>query len=361
MNNDYYQTLGVERNASEDDIKKAFRKLAHKYHPDKQGGDEAKFKEVNEAYGVLGNSKKRAEYDAYGRTFNGGGAPGGQPGGQGFGGFDFSDFAQQGGFGGVEFDLGDVFGDLFGGGRRQRTPRGRDISIDIELSFKESIFGVERRVLLAKVSTCTTCDGTGAKDKDDLITCAACNGAGKIHDTKQTVFGTFSTERVCDKCHGRGRVPKEACPDCHGQGVRKREEELTIGIPAGIENGEMIRMTGAGEAVPHGVPGDLYVKVHVKHDARFHREGPHLVMPLSVKLTDAILGAKYTVETLDGELTVKIPAGVSFGERLRVKGKGVPQRGNGRGDLYFKVDINMPAKLSKAAKQAIETLRGEGI
>ncbi len=355
--NDYYQTLGVDRNASKEDIKKAFRKLAHQYHPDKQGGDEARFKQINEAYSVLGDEKKRAEYDAYGRTFNGAGA--GAQGG--FGGFDFSDFAQQGGFGqGVEFDLGDMFGDFFGG-RRTRVRRGRDISIDIELSFKESIFGVERSVLLSKIGTCATCEGTGAKSKTDLETCSKCNGAGKIHEAKQTILGMFSTERVCGYCEGVGKVPKEKCPTCRGEGVQKREEELRIVVPAGIEHGEMIRMTGAGEAIPHGVAGDLYVKIHVKRDARYVREGLNLVMPLSVKLTDAILGAKYTVETLDGPLTVKVPAGITFGERLRVKGKGVPGRQGARGDLYLQADILIPGKLSRKAKEAIEILRAEGI
>jgi molecular chaperone DnaJ len=356
-NKDYYQTLGVERGASKDDIKKAFRKLAHQYHPDKQGGDEGRFKEINEAYTVLSDEKKRAEYDAYGQTFNGGGGGAGQ----GFGGFDFSGFGQQGfGQGGVEFDLGDMFGDFFGGGRA-RTRRGRDISIDIELSFKESIFGVERRVLLNKVATCSTCGGSGAKDTSDLITCTSCNGAGKIHDTKQTVFGTFATTRVCGDCSGVGKKPREACVQCHGYGVEKREEELKIAVPAGIESGEMIRMTGGGEAVQHGVPGDLYVKIHVKDDPRFKKEGAHIIMQLPVKLTDAILGAKYTVETLDGELSVKIPAGVVSGERLRVKGKGVPQHHGSRGDLYLKVEINTPQKLSKKAKEAVEILQQEGI
>jgi molecular chaperone DnaJ len=358
MNKDHYQTLGIERGASKDEIKKAFRKLAHQYHPDKQGGDEGRFKEINEAYTILSDEKKRAEYDAYGQTFNGGGGGAGQ----GFGGFDFSGFGQQQGFGqgGVEFDLGDMFGDFFGGGRA-RTRRGRDISIDIELTFKESIFGVERRVLLNKVATCTTCGGSGAKDKTDLKTCDTCNGAGKIHDTKQTVFGTFATTRACTSCSGVGKVPREVCAECHGHGVDKREEELKIAVPAGIENGEMIRMTGGGEAVQHGVPGDLYIKVHVKDDTRFKKEGAHIVMQLPVKLTDAILGAKYTVDTLDGDLSVKIPAGVKSGERLRVKGKGVPQQYGSRGDLYLKVDINIPQKLSRKAKEAIESLRNEGI
>lgn len=358
---DYYQTLGVDKGASKDDIKKAFRKLAHQYHPDKQGGDEARFKEINEAYTVLSDEKKRAEYDAYGRTFSGAGGGGGPAGG--FGGFDFSGFAGQGfgqGAGGVEFDLGDMFGDLFGGGR-SRTRRGRDISVDIELSFKESVFGVERVLLLNKVAACTECDGTGAKDPSDVVTCGTCNGAGKIHDTKQTVFGTFATTRVCSTCHGRGTMPREKCTTCHGEGVLRREQEHKIAVPAGVEDGEMIRMTGGGEAVQGGAPGDLYVKLHVKKDPGMRKEGPNIVMQLPVKLSDALLGAKYHVETLEGELAVKIPAGVNSGERLRVKGKGVPLGRGSRGDLFLLVDIKLPTKLSKAAQKAVETLREEGV
>jgi len=362
MSKDYYNILGVERGASKDEIKKAFRKLAHKYHPDKAGGDEAKFKEAGEAYSVLSDDKKRAEYDAYGQTFAGSGGAGPQG---GFGGFDFNDFAQQGGFGGqgVEFDLGDIFGEFFGGGGRTRTKRGRDISIDIELSFKESVFGVEREVLLHKMSECDECGGRGARAGTSLVSCEACNGAGKVHETKQTMLGAFSTTRGCEVCHGTGEVPKEKCGACAGQGVTRRQQEIPIVVPPGIESGEMVRLTGAGEAVPGGVAGDLYVKVHVKADPAFKKEGNDLVMTHSVKLTDAILGAKHELETLDGPLTVKIPAGVTHGERLRVKGKGVPtdHTGNSRGNLYIKIDIKLPAKLSRKAKKLIEELAQEGV
>lgn len=358
-NKDYYSILGVSKNASKDEIKKAFRTLAHKYHPDKKGGDEKKFKEIGEAYSVLGDDKKRAEYDAYGKTFNGAGG-GGQPFG---GGFDFSGFNQ--GFGGggqhVEFDLNDLFGDFFGGGRSTQQRRGRDISIDIELSFKESVFGVKRQVLFTKTGTCLTCNGSGAKKGTDTITCDTCNGAGKIHDTKQTMFGAFSTTRICEKCHGKGKIPKEKCETCKGVGVMRREEDITVAVPAGINNGEMIRMTGGGEAVPDGVPGDLYIKIHVKHDPRFKKDGYDLIMPLTIKLSDALLGSSQKIETLDGELTLKIPQGVTFGERLRIKGKGVPKGASGRGDLYVKIDIQIPTKLSREAKKAIETMREEGL
>jgi molecular chaperone DnaJ len=358
MSKDYYNILGVERNASKDEIKKAFRKLAHQYHPDKQGGDEQRFKEAGEAYSVLSDDKKRAEYDAYGQTFTGGGPSSGAG---DFGGFDFSGFGGHG-FGGqgVEFDLGDMFGEFFGGGR-SRTPRGRDISIDIEISFKESVFGVERRVLIAKMSTCDECGGTGAQKGTEMMTCSACSGAGKVHETRQTMLGVFSTTRACTVCNGTGKVPREKCGGCAGHGVRRREEEIPVAVPAGIENGEMVRLTGAGEAIPNGVAGDLYVKIHVKHDTRFKKEGSDIVMTHSIKISDAVLGAKHEIETLDGPLTLKIPEGVSHGERLRVKGKGVPMGRSSRGDLYIKIDIKIPSKLSKTAKKAFETLRAEGV
>ena len=356
MSDDYYKVLGVDKSASKSDIKKAFRNLAHKYHPDKNGGDEKQFKKIGEAYSVLSDDKKRAEYDAYGRTFNGAGSGGPA------GGFDFSQGFGGGGFGGqqVEFDLGDIFGDFFGGGRSQQK-RGRDISIDIELSFKESIFGVERKVLLTKVGHCETCDATGAKKGTELSTCGTCNGQGKVHESKQTVFGAFSTTRGCNVCNGKGKVPKDTCTNCDGMGVLRKEEEIKIAVPAGINNGEMVRLTGGGEAVPGGVPGDLYVKVHVKEDKNFIKEGYNLVMPISIKISETLLGSSRKIETLDGELTLKIPQGVAHGERLRIKNKGVPKGGSSRGDLYVKINIQVPSKLSKKAKEAAKTLKEEGI
>ncbi|MFA7309976.1 MAG: DnaJ domain-containing protein, partial [Candidatus Paceibacterota bacterium] len=228
---DYYEILGVQKTASEEDIKKAFRKLAKKYHPDKKGGDEEKFKQASEAYSVLSDKKKRAEYDTYGKTFAGGGP-------QGFGGFDFSNFQ---GFQGQEFDLGDIFGEFFGGaGTTQGVRRGRDISIDIELTFRESIFGAERNVLIAKVGVCDTCNGTGAKKGSALVTCSACNGKGELRETRNSFFGTFTTTRACTRCHGRGQVPETPCDTCHGEGVARRQEEIHITVPAGVGHGEMI-------------------------------------------------------------------------------------------------------------------------
>jgi len=358
MAGDYYKILGLEKNASKEEIKKAFRKKAHEYHPDKKSGDEAKFKEVNEAYGVLSDEKKRAEYDAYGRVFSGAGAGAGGTQGAGFDGFDFSNFAQ--GFGGqnIEFDLGDIFGDIFGGGGR--TKRGRDISIDVEIEFQESVFGTQRKVLLTKPSVCEHCSGTGAEPGTGTKTCPTCNGQGKIRDTKQSILGTFATVRQCPECHGSGTIPETKCDNCKGTGVKKEQKEITVKVPAGIDDGEMIRMSGIGEAVPGGNAGDLYIKVHVKPHPTVRKEGANLVMELPVKLTDALLGAKYSVETLEGTIDVKIPERVASGELLRVRGKGVPTS-RGRGDLLLRVRVTLPEKLSKKVKKIIEDLREEGI
>ena len=273
MSKDYYNILGVSKSAGQEEIKKAFRKLAHQYRPDKGSGNADKFKEASEAYSVLSDDKKRAEYDTYGQTFAGGAGPSQ---GQGFGGFDFSGFGGQGGGfdfsqNGFEFDLGDIFGDFFGGGARERVKRGRDISIDVELPFSEAIFGTERKILLTKTSRCEDCTGSGAKRGTEMHTCHKCNGKGKVHETKRSFLGNFSTVRVCDECQGKGKVPKEKCPTCHGVGVLKQQEEVSVAIPAGIDDGEMIRLSGGGEAVASGTAGDLYIKVHVKRHPMFKK------------------------------------------------------------------------------------------
>lgn len=361
---DYYQILGVGKTASEADIKSAFRKLAHKYHPDKKSGDEQKFKELSEAYAVLSDQKKRAEYDTYGRTFAGGGpgAGAGQAGG-GFGGFDFSGFQQAGGFGGqgVEFDLGDIFGEFFGGGGARGKARGRDISIDIELPFREAIFGTGRRVLISKLSPCDTCSGSGAKPGAKMVKCATCSGKGEIRESRNTFFGNFTTARSCPKCNGRGEAPETPCPTCRGAGVLKRQEEMKISVPGGVEDGEMIRMPGLGEAAPGAPSGDLYVKLHVRSDKQFVRDGNNLVMDLPIKLSEALLGTTHTIETLDGKEAITIPAGIGHGEILRVRGRGVPHGRGARGDLMVRIDILFPKKLSTEARSLIEKLRSEGL
>ncbi len=357
---DYYKTLGVEKNAPEDDIKKAFRKLAHQHHPDK-GGDEKKFKEASEAYQTLSDKSKRAQYDTYGSA---GPGQGSGFGGDQHGGFDFSGFQGGQGFGGV--DLNDIFGDFFGGrGGGGRTSaqarRGRDISVDMKVTFAEAVFGVERKVLITKTSACKICHGSGAKIGGKINTCSRCNGQGRVNETVKSFLGTFTQQRECSACAGVGKIPEEKCGPCKGAGVARREEEITIRVPAGIENGESVRLTGAGEAIQNGTAGDLYVGIHVAPHAVFKRERENLIMNLSVKLTDAILGAEYSLETLDGQIKLTIPKGISSGEVLRVKGKGVPMNTKHRGDLFIKVEVKNPSKLSNKAERLLKELREEGI
>lgn len=356
MSKDYYNILGIQKEASKDDIKKAFRKLAHQYHPDKQGGNEAKFKEINEAYQILSDDRKRAEYDTYGSTFSGAGGP------SGFEGFDFSGFQQQQGFNGMEFDLGDIFGDFFGGGGvRGKVKRGRDISIDLEIPFVESVFGTDRKILVSKTLVCDECHGSGGTPGTKMKKCETCNGQGKINEAKRTMFGTFSTVRECGACRGKGEIPADKCGKCHGAGAVKGQEEIKIGIPAGISDGEVIRLTGKGEGAPGGVAGDLYARIHCISHAFLKREGFNLVMTLDIKLTDALLGAEYAIETLDGKISVHIPEGVSHEEILRVRGKGVPMEKTKRGDLLIKLNIKLPKKLSRKAQKLVAELKNEGI
>jgi len=355
---DYYKILGIEKNASKEEVKKAFHKLAHKYHPDKKGGDEKKFKEINEAYQVLSDDEKRSKYDTYGKA----GADGfsGFNNAGGFGGFDFSDMFRQGGYsGGVE----DIFETFFGGGRGtgEKRRRGRDISIDIQISFAESIFGTERKVLINKVGECDICKGSGANPGSGKEKCKTCGGQGKILENRRSILGTFSTERICDTCFGAGDIPKEKCKTCGGDGVLKKSEEINIKVPAGIEYGEMIRFSGKGEAIPKGTPGDLYVKIHIEKHSVFTREGYNLLMNLDIKLTEAILGANFNIKTLEGgDLPLKIPVGVSFGEVLKIKGEGVPIDKSRRGDLLVKINIKMPKNLSKKDTEALNKLKESG-
>ena len=354
---DYYELLGVQKSATKEDIKKAFHKLAHKFHPDKKEGDADKFKEVSEAYSILSDDKKRAEYDSYGRVFGGG--TGGNAGGFNAGGFDFSQFQDAFNQGG--FDMGDIFSDFFAGGGTRGKSRGRDISIDLEISFHDSVFGIKRTVLLAKTGLCDTCKGSGAAKGSEVITCTHCNGQGKVHETTNSFFGAVTMVQPCRHCKGKGKIPKEKCHTCRGEGIYKKQEEIEINVPAGIDGGEMIRLTGMGEAVADGIAGDLYVKVHVQSDSRFKKDGPNLVTELSVKLSDALLGGSYKIETLDGPEMLDIPQGITHGETLQIKGKGVPVARGKRGDFLVKIRITLPNKLSRTARGLIEKLREEGI
>jgi molecular chaperone DnaJ len=364
MSKDYYSVLGVDKKATKDDVKKAFRKLAHKYHPDKKGGDEAKFKEASEAYSILSDDKKRAEYDAYGRVFQG--SSGGPSSGSGFNDFDFSQF---GGFGG-DVNIDDLFGgfaDMFGGRSPRGRPRGRDISIDIEVPFKEGIFGTTRKVLITKDATCPRCAGGGGEPNTGTRTCPTCNGKGQIVESRRSPFGVFQSVSTCTTCRGRGKVPEKACTECKGAGVERREEEISVTVPAGIESGQVIRMSDLGEAVFGGQSGDLYVKIHIRPHARFRKEGFNIITDLPIKVTDALTGAEYPLETIDGPTTIKVPPLRAADEILRMKGKGVPmERSHSgqsarRGDLLIRIKVEFPTKLSHEAKEILKKLKEEGI
>ena len=357
MGNDYYAILGVDKKASKDEIKKAFHKLAHKYHPDKNGGDDKKFKEVNQAYQVLSDEGKRAQYDQFGEA---GPSMGGQGSyGSGFSDFDFSQFTQGGeGFG---FDMGDIFGDLFGGGgRRGKNRRGADLQTTISLDFKEAIFGVDKEIRITKPSTCTTCKGNGAKPGTELHTCTQCNGSGSVKNIQRTILGSIATTQICSKCEGTGKIPKEACQTCKGKGVVTEARTIKVSVPAGIQNGETLRLQDMGEAIKSGKSGDLYVRVSVTPHKSIARMNNDLVSTLSIKLTDALLGAEYAVETLDGSMPITIPAGTKIGDTVVLKNHGVPV-GNKRGNFIIKLNISLPEKLSKHAREVIEELKKEGI
>ena len=364
MPKNYYETLGVEKNASKEEVKKAFHKLAHKHHPDKNNGDDKKFKEVNEAYQVLSDDQKRSRYDQFGSAdgpqgFGGGEGFGGQG---GFGGFDFSGGFQNGqGF--DMGDLGDIFGDFFGGGSRagRRTQKGRDLQVEIDLNFEDSIFGISRTVSINKQSTCNICKGTGGKVGTKMNTCSTCGGHGKVQEVRRSILGSFSTTKVCDVCMGNGKIPSEKCSNCRGAGVYKKEQDIKINIPACINKGEMLKMTGMGEDIQGGNSGDLFIKVNIKTHPIFKRDGINLTMDLPIKLTDALLGMTYKLKTLEGkEIEVKIPEGINHNELLRVRGYGVP-RGGARGDIILCIKVKMPTKLSRKSKEIIEKMREEGL
>ncbi|HEY5588755.1 MAG TPA: molecular chaperone DnaJ [Candidatus Paceibacterota bacterium] len=366
MPKNYYESLGVEKNATKDELKKAFHKMAHKYHPDKNKGDDKKFKEVNEAYQALSDDAKRARYDQFGSADGpsmggGGGNYGGQQSG-GFGGFDFSGFQNGQGF--DMGDLGDIFGDMFGGGSTRSSKnsrRGRDIQTEIDLSFEESIFGVVKKVNISKQSTCDICRGTGGKVGTKMNTCKTCGGQGKVREIKRSILGSFETVKTCDTCMGSGSIPSEKCSTCRGAGVYKKQKEIELNIPAGINNSEMLKMAGAGEDIQGGPSGDLYIKVYVKSHILFKRDGLNLTMDLPIKLTEALLGTVYNLKTLEGNtIEIKIPEGINHHELLRVKGKGVPSS-RGRGDIILKIIVKIPTKLSRKAKETIEELKKEGL
>lgn len=366
----YYETLGVAKGASADEIKKAYRKLAHQYHPDKGGGNPEKFKEVNEAYQVLSDSTKRSQYDQYGQTFeqagrNGGGFGGGNPFGGNAGGFDFSGF---GNGGGVEFDFGDIFGDIFGS-REQRSGRRRrgvDLEMNISISFEEAVFGIEKELTLEKQDVCNVCKGNGAQPGTKINTCPKCHGQGQIVTQRRTIFGNIQSAETCDKCEGEGKVPENPCIMCAGRGVLRRPKKFSVKIPAGIDDGQRVRIQGEGEVGYRGSEaGDLYIVVKVHKHKEFTRDGFTLYKDVPVSYTQAALGAKINVTTLDGEIELKIPSGTQSGAVFKIGGKGVPHvNSNKRGDLLLTVRVITPTKLTKKEQELLESLaelRGESV
>lgn len=362
MAKNYYDILGVSSNASDDEIKKAFRKLAHKYHPDKAGGDNEKFKEINEAYQVLSDKAKRSQYDQFGHTFNQGG-PGA---GGGFGGFDFSQF---GGAGGFDFGqgFGDIFEDIFGGGfggrSSSRARSGRDIQVDVEITFEEMVRGAERVVRLRKRNTCKRCGGSGGEVGSKEQKCPTCGGTGQVRKSVQSFFGTIAQVVSCPECQGSGRTYEKKCAECGGDGAVQSQEDVHIQIPAGIADGQTISLAGQGEAGERGArSGDLYVNVRVLPHPRFVRERDDILSTAHIRISQAALGTKIGVETVDGEVTMKIPSGTQSGELFRIKGKGVSHLGrSGRGDQIVKVVVDVPKKLNRKQEKLLQELGREGM
>ncbi|OGL78202.1 molecular chaperone DnaJ [Candidatus Uhrbacteria bacterium RIFCSPHIGHO2_12_FULL_60_25] len=354
MAQDYYDVLGVQRGASQDDIKKAFRKKAHELHPDK-GGDANAFKRVNEAYQVLGDEKKRATYDRFGHAaFQGGGGP------SGFGGFDMN---------GINMDdlgdLGDVIGSMFGfgGGGRSRAHRGRDAETTVTVSFLDAVKGTRQSVATRLQARCAHCQGKGAEPGSKTATCSQCRGAGKYAQTQRTPFGMIQSVVTCSACHGSGSVPEKTCRTCHGTGVYVETRTLDVEIPAGIGDGETIKLTGQGEAAPHqGTSGDLYVHVRVGSHQRFRREGNDVMSDEAAPLTAFLLGGVVAVETVDGRADLSVPPGTRPGTVFKLRGQGIQfLRSRGRGDHLVTLHADMPKKLTREQKKLIDDLKGLGL
>lgn len=350
---DYYDVLGIKKDASADEIKKAFRRKAVEHHPDR-GGDEAQFKEVNEAYEVLKDSSKRQRYDQFGHAGvggNGGGGAGGNP---------FAGFGGQGQE--MHFDFGDIFSDFFGGGRsgssRGRKARGNDVETRIDLTFEKAVFGTEIDLNLTIEDTCEHCKGTTAEPGYELKTCDNCGGAGQVTNVMRTVFGNIQQAAPCPKCDATGKIPEKVCSVCHGKGTKRKAQKISIKIPAGIDDGATIRLREHGEAIANGEKGDLYVHVRVKPHKKFTREGDLILSDEHISMIDAALGTEMDVDTVDGPVTMKVPAGTQSGSDFKLSGRGVPHmRGNARGAHIVTIIVDTPTKLTKKQKELLEEFR----
>ena len=358
---DYYEVLGVSKTATADEIKKAYRKKAIQYHPDKNPGDkeaEEKFKEAAEAYDVLSDEQKRQRYDQFGHAaFSGAG------GGGGYGGF--------GGFGGGGFSMnmddifehfGDIFGGHFGGrgGSRGGTPRGTNLRVRVKITLEEAATGVEKKIKLNKKVTCSHCNGTGAESPSDLETCSVCGGTGRVVRTTQSFFGPMQTQTTCSACHGTGKIIKKKCHKCGGEGLETSSEVVSINIPAGIYDGAQLVMKGYGNAAPNGGSnGDLYIVVEVEEHKELLRDNSDLIYNLMLPLTVAVLGDEVVIPTLEGKVKIKVKPGTQPGEVLRLRGKGVPDlNGYGRGDLLVNIGVYIPEKLSSQEKDMFSQMQG---
>lgn len=352
---DYYEVLGVSKDASADEIKKAFRKAAVQHHPDKEGGDETKFKEINEAYEVLKDSQKRQRYDQFGHAGVGGNGGGysGNP-FEGFGGFNGQNVHFDFGDGG----LGDIFGQFFGGGagQQQRGPkRGRDVETTLNLTFEEAVFGVERNIELDMDDECSHCKGTTVEPGYSMKTCPTCQGAGQQQRVMNTIFGQIQQAVICETCRGTGQVPEKVCTVCKGKGTERNRQSITLKVPAGIDDGATIRLTGRGEAVGGGTRGDLYVNIRVKAHKKFTREGDIILSDEHISMVQAALGTEIDVETVDGVVRMKVPAGTQSGTDFKLTAHGVPHlRGSARGAHIVRIVVDTPTKLTKKQKDLLE-------
>ena len=368
MSKDYYNILGVEKGASQEEVKKAFRKKAHQHHPDKGNGNEEKFKEINEAYQVLGNEEKRKQYDQFGSAFE-------NMGGQGAGGFNWQDYARQAGganpFGQgaqTDFDMGDIFSEFFGGGRRggrgRRAQRGSDIEVDLEVDFKEAVFGTEKTLNLLKNHQCESCSGTGNDKEAEIKTCTTCNGVGQVDQVQNTILGQIRTRAVCPNCEGEGKSASKKCSKCAGQGIEKKQSELVVKIPQGIDHGQSIRLSQEGEAgVKGSQAGDLYVTVRVKPNKDFGRDGYDILSKKNIRFSQAALGDNIDINTIDGEVSLKIPPGTQSGKIFKLKSKGVPKLrgGRGRGDHLVEIIVETPSKLNRKQKKLFDEIGESGL
>ena len=354
---DYYEILGVGKTASDDEIKKAFRKLAVKHHPDKEGGDEAKFKEANEAYEVLKDKQKRQRYDQFGHA-GVGGASGGAGGGNPFEGFNFNGQSANFDFGG---GFGDIFNQFFGGGGEQTygPKRGRDVEAQVTITFEEAVFGKEVKLTMSIDDECEHCHGTTVEPGATLKTCPDCKGAGQQVRLMNTMFGQIQQAVTCPTCKGKGKVPEKVCTKCHGSGVERRERTVTVKIPAGIDDGATIRLREHGEAIGGGAKGDLYVHVRVKAHKKFTREGDLILSEEHISMVEASLGTEIDVATVDGTVTMKVPAGTQSGTDFKLSGHGVPHvRRETRGAHIVSVIVDTPTKLTKKQRELLEEFDG---